>query len=211
MKYEKKYERAKNKMIQAGLALTSLFDQKARTQIIHHGIYLEGLIGDIIACHYGPKEEKHALTFFKRISSLDKLLKQFYPDIYAATPGLIPGLHNIREVRNDFAHGELILEEAKLLGNQGKPPDGIFLRTNEKGKVVEKFWPETEIDERLKLASDLGLLVLFVYGEVKNRVNGGTANFAPFLKIVKRQSPHLLDPTSTRKESLKPACISNAK
>jgi len=201
MKYEKKYERAKNKMIQAGLALTSLFDQKARTQIIHHGIHLEGLIGDIIACHYGPKEEKHPPTFFKRIGSLDKLLKQFYPDIHAATPGLIGGLHNIREVRNDFAHGELILEEAKLLGNSGKPPDGIYLRTKEKGKVVERFWRNNEIDERLKLASDLGLLVLFVYGEVKNRVNGGTANFAPFLRIVKRQSPLLLEPTSTRRKA----------
>jgi hypothetical protein len=190
MKYEKKYERAKTKMIQAGLVLTSLFDQKARTQIIHHGIHLDGLIGDIIACHYGPKEEKHPPTFFKKISNLDKLLKQFYPDIHAATPGLIPGLNNIRKARNDFAHGELILEEPRLLGNSGKPPDGIYIRTNENGKAVEKFWRETEIDERLKLASALGLLVLFIYGEVKNRVNGGTANFAPFLKIVKRQSPH---------------------
>jgi hypothetical protein len=201
MKGEKKYERAKKKMIQAGLALTSLYDQKARTQFIHHGIYLEGLIADILACHFGPKEEKRPQTFFKKIGSLDKLLQQSYPDIYAATPGLIPGLHNIREVRNDFAHGELILEETKLLGNQGKPPDGIYVRTHEKGKVVEKFWPETEIDERLKLASDLGLLVLFLYGEVKSRVNGGTANFAPFLKIVKRQSPHLLEPPSARRKA----------
>ena len=199
MKYEKKYERAKKKMIQAGLALTSLYDQKARTQIIHHGIHLEGLIADVLACHYGPQEEKHRPTFFKRISGLDKLLRQFYPDIHAATPGLIGGLNNIRKVRNDFAHGQLILEEAKLLGNSGQPPDGIYLRTNENGKVVEKFWRDSEIDEQLKLASDLSLLVLFIYGEVENRVNGGTSNFAPFLKIVKAQSPHLLGPTSRKK------------
>ncbi|HEY6802658.1 MAG TPA: hypothetical protein VI306_03670 [Pyrinomonadaceae bacterium] len=194
MKSEKKYERAKKKMIQAALALTSLYDQKARTQIIRHGIHLERLIAKIIECHCGPKEEKHAPTFCKRISSLDKLLKQFYPDIHAATPGLIGGLNYIRKVRNDFAHGELVLEEAKLLGNSGKPPDGIYLRTNENGKVVEKFWRDNEINEQLKLAGDLALLVRFVYAEVENRVNGRTANFAPFLQIVKSQSPHLLEP-----------------
>jgi hypothetical protein len=91
MKYEKKYERAKHKMVQAGLALTSLFDQKARTEFIHHGIYLEGLIGDILACHYGPKDKKLSSTLFQKIGSLDKLLKSSYPDIHVATPGLIPG------------------------------------------------------------------------------------------------------------------------
>jgi hypothetical protein len=203
MKYEKKYERAKNKLLQAGLRLTFLHDQNTRTQIIYHAIHLEGLVGEIIAWHFCPNEESHLwfnslifqkgeISFGTKISILDELLQQFYPDIYAATPGLITRLNNVRRLRNEFAHAELVLEESKLLGQAGQPPQGIYLKSIKNGKVVHKFWRQKDMEERLKLATDLALFVHYVYAEVKNRVTGGNEDLAPVLEIFKKQSPHLL-------------------
>lgn len=203
MKYEKKFERAKKKLLQAGMKLTFLHDQNTRTQIIYHAIHLEALVGEIIAWHFCPNEEKHLwfnslifqkgeISFSTKITILDQLLKQFYPDIYAATLGLITRLNNIRKLRNEFAHAELVLEESKLLGDAGKPPQGIYLRSIKNGKVVDKFWRQKDMNERLKLATDLALFVQYVYAEVKNRVTGGTENLAPVLEIFKKQSPHVL-------------------
>jgi hypothetical protein len=203
MKYEKKYERAKTKLVQAGMKLTFLYDQNTRTKIIYHAIHLEALVGEIIAWHFCPNEEKHLwfdslifqkgeISFSTKISILHELLKQFYPDIYAATPGLITRLNNIRKLRNEFAHAELVLEEKKLLGKGGKPPEGIYLRSIKNGKVVDKFWRQKDMDERLELAADLALFVHYVYAEVKNRVTGRKEDLAPVLEVYKKQSPYVL-------------------
>jgi hypothetical protein len=114
-------------------------------------------------------------------------------------PGLRSRLDNIRKLRNEFAHAELVLEESKLLGKDGKAPDGIYLRSIKNGKVVDKFWRQEELDERLKLAMELGLFVLYVYAEVKNRVTGGNENLGPVLEIFKKQSPHVLIPSRANK------------
>jgi hypothetical protein len=214
MKYEMKYERAKKKLLQAGMKLTFLYDQNTRTQIIYNAIHLEGLVEEIIAWHFCPNEEKHLwykslifktgeLSFSKKITILKGILQQFYPDIYAATLGLIKRLNDIREMRNDFAHSELVIEEGKLLENSGKPPEGIYLRSIKKGKVREIFYSQADMDERIKLAREVALFVQYVYAEIKNRVTGGTENLTPMLEIFKRQSPHVL-----RNQS-KPAKVSN--
>ncbi len=211
MNHKIKYERAKKNLIQAGMKLTFLYDQNTRTQIIYNGIYLDELVGEIIAWHFCPSEEKHLwfkslifrtgeLSFSKKIDILKEILKHSYPDIFDATRGLIERLHEIRRMRNDFAHSELIINESKLLENFGKPPKGICLRSIKKGGMTEAFYSEADMKEQIKLAGEVGLFVQYVYAEVKNRVTGGTKNFEPLLKIFKRQSPHVLkNPTKPKK------------
>jgi hypothetical protein len=210
------YEKAKAKLLRAGAEMTLVYDQHIRSQVMYNAIYLEGLLGQIIAWHFCPNEEKHLwfnylilqrgeISFSKRISILKEILQQFYPDIYADTKGVIGCLDKIRDIRNKFAHAELVLEEDKLLGNKGQPPEGVYLRTIEKGKPKDHFYHEQDMNEHLKLANNVGLIVQYIYAEVKNRVTGSTENLKPVLEAFKRQSPQVVSkPQKPSKASTRP-------
>jgi hypothetical protein len=216
------YEKAKAKLIQAGIEMTLVYDRHIRSQVMYNAIYLEGLVGQIIAWHFCPNEEKHLwfnslifqrgeISFSKRIIILKEILQQFYPDIYAETKGVIDRLDKIRDIRNKFAHAELVLEEDKLLANKGQPPDGIYLRTIKKGKAEDHFYREQDMHEHLKLANNVGLIVQYILADVKNRVTGGTENLKPVLEVFKRQSPQVISkpqkPSKTSKRPRRPESV----
>ncbi len=210
------YEEAKAKLLQAGIEITLVYDRHVRSQVMYNAIYLDNLIGQTIAWHFCPNEEKHLwfkslifqrgeISFSKKIIILRDILEQFYPDIYAETKGVIKRLDEIREIRNHFAHAELVFEEDKLLGNKGKPPEGVYLRTIKKGKQEDHFYREQDMQEHLELANNVGLIVQYIYLEVRNRVTGRNENLKPVLEVFKKQSPLVVSqPKKPGKESKRP-------
>src|SRR6266478_2518643 len=73
-------------------------DRVVRSHIIYEATDIEGLIADIIACHFCPDQEKHLsfkglmfntaeVSFRKKIEILEKLLKSYYSDILEDIPG----------------------------------------------------------------------------------------------------------------------------
>jgi hypothetical protein len=191
---------------QRHVTITLELDRMVRSHILYEAIALEGMVDQVIAWHFCPNEEKHIwfsslifrkgeVTFSKKIEILETILKQFYPDINADMPGLVTRLQNIRKIRNEFAHSELVLDEDKLLE---KVPEGIYLRSIKDGKVIEKFFRQEDMNERVKLANNLGMFLLYLYLEVRNRVEGKEHNtLRPILDGFKKMYPNVLTQQAT--------------
>ena len=168
-------------------------DRVVRSHIIYEATTIDGLIADIIACHFCPDQEKHlsfkglilntAVSFRRKIEILSKLLKSYYSDILEDIPGLIKNLESLCSDRNDFAHKELILDEDKLK----EMPEGIGLRSIDRnGEVVERFISSDEADKLVRSAQTLKWYVFYIWLELQRRAKGETSNqFTAILDAIK--------------------------
>jgi hypothetical protein len=152
-------------------------DRLVRSHIIYEAISIEGIIDQIIAWHFCPDEAKHVwfqsllfregeVGFSKKIRILKKLLRDCYPDLFEKVPGLINKLDDIRDLRNKFAHSELVLDENKVREADGK---GVFLESVKDGKVDQEF---VSIERANKIVNDnshFRFLMIVIWLEIQNR------------------------------------------
>jgi hypothetical protein len=185
------------KNLEAALKLDSFF----RSQIIYIATAIEGVVGEAIAWHFCPDEEKHLLfmallfqraevPFSKKIDIIEYLLKNNYSDLNQDYAGIINKLNSVRRLRNKFAHSELVLDEERL-----KEVDkGVYLRyLNRDGVVVEELLSTEETNKRLEEARDLRWFVIYLLEEIKNRATGKEHNqFKPLLEELKKLYPNVL-------------------
>lgn len=97
-------------------------DSIVRTRVLYQAIALEGVLDHIIAWHFCPDQAKHAaffsllfregeITLANKTRILKKILKSSYPPLLRLFPKLFKALDEIRNLRNKFAHCELVLPE----------------------------------------------------------------------------------------------------
>jgi hypothetical protein len=165
---------------QERLARNFEIDRLVRSHIIYEAISLESMVDQIIAWHFCPDETKHLwfqsllfrvgeVPFSNKIRILKKLLRECYPDIWESVPGLTNKLDDIRDLRNKFAHSELVLDEDKVREADDR---GVFLRSVQDGKIVEEFISKEMADKVVKDNTHFHVLMVCVLGEVQNRAQG---------------------------------------
>jgi hypothetical protein len=97
-------------------------DGIVRTQVLYRAIAIEGTLDRIIAWYFCPDEAKHAgffslifregeMTFASKIRILRKIFKAAYPPLAKLFPKVFKVLDELRELRNKFAHCEVVIPE----------------------------------------------------------------------------------------------------
>ena len=156
------------------------YDRAFRSQIIYEAIALESLLDGIIAWHFCSDATKHPLlftlifkegeiSFGKKIRMLSKLLKQCYPDLKPTFGALPKRLNALRELRNRFAHSEVVLPD------EPPPPDsaaGVTLRYFRDGALVDEFIQKTRIDAIVADCMYLHVMALALQTMIKGRATG---------------------------------------
>lgn len=174
------------------------YDRMFRSQIIYEATALEGQLENIIACHFCSDEDKHLsfiaflfnraeVPFSKKIEIVEAILNEHYADLLKDLPGLINKLNSVRNLRNKFAHSELVLSEERLK----EVPKGLYLRRiNRDGKVIEDFIKSEDADKNIATANNLGFFVFYLYLEIRNRIKGEKHNqLKGFLAALKAKYP----------------------
>lgn len=100
---------------------------------------------------------------------LTKLLKHSYPDLWAAFGFLPNRLELLRELRNKFAHSEVVLSDAPP---PAESAEGVTLRYFKEGKQVDEFVSRAEVDRRIAECLDLQMTALLLENVMKGRACG---------------------------------------
>jgi hypothetical protein len=146
------------------------YDRVFRSQILYEAIALEAVLDSIIAQYFCPDKAKHPafvsfifqegeISFGKKIRMVANIMKHSYPDLKEAFGFLPKRLDVLRQLRNKFAHSEVVLPEAP------PPPEraeGVTLRYIKRGALVEEFVSRGEIDDLVKECFDLHIVALLL-------------------------------------------------
>ena len=153
----------------------------------------ESIIEQIIATHFCSDQAKQLsfmslifkdgeITLSTKIRMLRKLLRQCYPDLYGEVSPLIRRLDKTRELRNKFAHSELVFEGQE-----------VMLRYYKDGRIVTE---PTKTEENFSITlHTVGCLYILEYlkDEICNRVTGkGDGLIRHELEAIKDHWPRLL-------------------
>jgi hypothetical protein len=171
---------ADSEELQRRISRTFEMDRMVRSHIIYETTAIEGVVDSIISWHFCPDENKHIwfqsllfrdgeISFSKKIIILQKILKEFYPDLNKSVKGLTKKLDDIRMLRNKFAHSELMLDEDKIKEADDK---GVFLKSIKDGKVIEEFIPLELAEKVVNDNTIFNLIMVCILFEVQNRVQG---------------------------------------
>jgi len=106
--------------LEARIQLARDHDRLVRSQIVYEAITLESVVDRIIATHFCSDESKHPaffsfifrdgeISFSNKIRILKKILGASYPSLAKISSALAKKLDSMRDLRNKFAHSELVL------------------------------------------------------------------------------------------------------
>lgn len=168
-----------NDVFQKHLRRTLEYDRLVRSELLHKAIVIDGVIAKIIAWHFCHNENDHPLffsvfdigelSFSKKIRMLNKLLKFYYSDLHEKYSEELKKLDKFRELRNKFAHSELVLPTEPL---PEILPDKIELRYLKDGKNVTESITIEDANKKVKEAFELWLRLLIIECGVSNQVTG---------------------------------------
>jgi len=161
------------------------YDRYFRSQILYEAIALEASVDRIIARHFCPDEAKHGelvsfvfqegeIGFNKKIRIVENLLKHSYPELKQAFGFLPKRLHALRELRNQFAHSEVVLPESP------PPPEkaeGITLRHIKNGRVIDEFVSRDKVDALVNESNYIHLAAILLEMLIRKRVTKQLAEF----------------------------------
>ena len=160
--------------------LMRVFEQakNVRGLFLEQAIFIENLIGDIIAGHFCPEENRRRLlfsliindrnfTFSSKIKILKQLLKLRYPELGEKYPEVIKELKKVMEFRNKVAHRMLDSSEQFLAK---KLTDRIQLVYFKDGQEKREVVTVKDMQKRLRACSRLVLTIIGIQEEVIQRV-----------------------------------------
>jgi hypothetical protein len=163
------------------IELIQHYDRIFRSQVLWEAISLEESLATIIAKHFCSSDEKHELffalifqegqiSFAAKIKIFRKMLKICYPTWKPILDPWITRLDSIRDIRNKFAHGRLVLPNAAPTGLAAAlSSEGVTLERFSGGKRVQEFIPETYIRSLVSDAKHLGIVGLLIQFLIDNR------------------------------------------
>lgn len=149
-------DKQKNKQLDDLLTLSSTI----KGSLLEMAIWMEKIIEDIITIHFCQDEKRRTqfyslimneihIPFLKKIITLKKLLKIYYPEIYKKYPTLVEDLQNVRNLRNNLVHSTLDNSDEFLAKNYNDRIRLVYFKdgkikpliiTIEKWKIIKYNW-----------------------------------------------------------------------
>lgn len=163
------------------IELVLAYDRLFRSQIIYEAIDLEGFVDKMIAWYFCPEKAKHGLLFAslfregelglsKKLRILKRLLVASHPDLLKVGGFWIKKLDKLRDLRNKFAHGKLVLPDDPPPAEKA---EGVSLRwPKPNGEEAEEFISKTFIDRWVSECRHLGVAGLCLELIVEKRETG---------------------------------------